>query len=71
VRRLESVAVASWYGRRRNGADRYGCSIRQQRGVTVCSNSLLVRRDELEESLREYVSGNRNSIWNSSALRIC
>jgi len=44
-----SITLVS--GRGRNGADRYGCSLHHQRGVTVCSNSLLVRRDELEESL--------------------
>ena len=44
-----SITLVS--GRGRNGADRYGCSLHHQRGVTVCSNALLVRRDELEESL--------------------
>ena len=34
-----------------DGADRYGCVMNHQRGESVCSNSLLVRRDELEESL--------------------
>jgi site-specific DNA recombinase len=44
-----SITLVS--GRGRNGADRYGCSLHHQRGETVCTNSLLVRRDELEESL--------------------
>jgi hypothetical protein len=35
----------------RRGADRYGCSLNHQRGDSVCKNRLLVRRDELEESL--------------------
>jgi site-specific DNA recombinase len=38
-------------GRGRHGADRYGCSLHHQRGDSVCRNRLLVRRDELEESL--------------------
>jgi len=38
-------------GRGRNGADRYGCSLHRQRGDSVCTNSVLVRRDELENSL--------------------
>ena len=38
-------------GRGRNGADRYGCSIHHQRGDSECTNSLLVRRDELERDL--------------------
>ncbi len=49
-----SITLVS--GRGRNGADRYGCSLHHQRGVTVCSNSLLVRRDELEESLLKGLS---------------
>ena len=44
-----SITLVS--GRGRNGADRYGCSLHHQRGTSVCTNSLLVRRDELEESL--------------------
>jgi site-specific DNA recombinase len=44
-----SITLVS--GRGRNGADRYGCSLHHQRGNSVCTNSLLVRRDELEESL--------------------
>jgi site-specific DNA recombinase len=44
-----SITLVS--GRGRNGADRYGCSLHHQRGDSVCTNSLLVRRDELEESL--------------------
>jgi site-specific DNA recombinase len=44
-----SITLVS--GRGRNGADRYGCSLHHQRGETVCTNSLLVRRDELEEDL--------------------
>jgi site-specific DNA recombinase len=44
-----SITLVS--GRGRHGADRYGCSLHHQRGETVCTNSLLVRRDELEESL--------------------
>jgi site-specific DNA recombinase len=38
-------------GRGRHGADRYGCSLHNQRGESICRNGLLVRRDELEESL--------------------
>ena len=38
-------------GRGRNGADRYGCSVHHQRGDSLCTNSLLVRRDELERDL--------------------
>jgi hypothetical protein len=49
-----SISLVS--GRGRNGADRYGCSLNHQRGVAVCSNSLLVRRDELEESLLKGLS---------------
>jgi hypothetical protein len=49
-----SITLVS--GRGRHGADRYGCSLHHQRGVTVCSNSLLVRRDELEESLLKGLS---------------
>jgi hypothetical protein len=48
-----SITLVS--GRGRNGADRHGCSL-HQRGVTVCSNSLLVRRDELEDSLLKGLS---------------
>jgi site-specific DNA recombinase len=44
-----SITLVS--GRGRNGADRYGCSLHHQRGNSICTNSLLVRRDELEESL--------------------
>ena len=40
-------------GRGRNGADRYGCALHSQRGVSICANSLLVRRDELESSILE------------------
>jgi hypothetical protein len=43
-------------GRDRNGADRYGRPLHHQRGVTACSNSLLVRRDELENSLLKSLS---------------
>jgi hypothetical protein len=35
-------------GRRRNGAENYGCSIHHQRGISACTNSLLIRRDDLE-----------------------
>ena len=38
-------------GRGRHGADRYGCALNHQRGNSICTNALLVRRDELEESL--------------------
>ncbi len=38
-------------GRGEHGAQRYGCSMHHQRGNSVCSNSLLIRRDELEERL--------------------
>jgi site-specific DNA recombinase len=44
-----SIALVS--GRGRRGADRYGCSVHHQRGESVCENSALVRRDELEQSL--------------------
>jgi len=44
-----SIALVS--GRRRHGADRYGCSVHHQRGDSVCENAALVRRDELEHSL--------------------
>ena len=36
-------------GRRRNGAETYGCSLHHQRGESVCTNDLLIRRDDLEE----------------------
>ena len=49
-----SITLVS--GRGRNGADRYGCSLHHQRGNSVCTNSLLVRRDELEESLLKGLS---------------
>jgi hypothetical protein len=38
-------------GRGRHGADRYRCALNHQRGNAVCTNSLLVRRDEWEGSL--------------------
>src|SRR6202030_3579457 len=38
-------------GRRRNGAERYGCSLHHQRGGAVCSNALTIRRDDLEDRL--------------------
>jgi site-specific DNA recombinase len=44
-------SIALVCGRGRNGADRYGCAMHHQRGDSVCTNDLLVRRDELEESL--------------------
>jgi site-specific DNA recombinase len=44
-------SIALVCGRGRHGADRYGCSLHHQRGDSVCRNRLLVRRDELEESL--------------------
>jgi site-specific DNA recombinase len=44
-----SIALVS--GRGRHGADRYGCSVHHQRGESVCENAVLVRRDELEQSL--------------------
>jgi site-specific DNA recombinase len=44
-------SIALVCGRGRHGADRYGCTLNHQRGNSVCTNSLLVRRDELEESL--------------------
>jgi site-specific DNA recombinase len=43
-------------GRGRHGADRYGCSLHHQRGDGVCSNALLVRRDDLEERLLQRLS---------------
>lgn len=43
-------------GRGRHGADRYGCSLHHQRGDAVCSNALLVRRDDLEERLLQRLS---------------
>ena len=44
-----SIALVS--GRGRHGADRYGCSLNPQRENSICTNTLLVRRDELGESL--------------------
>ena len=44
-----SITLVS--GRRRNGAESYGCSMHQQRGESVCTNDLLIRRDDLEERL--------------------
>ena len=44
-----SITLVS--GRRRNGAETYGCSMHQQRGNAVCTNDLLIRRDDLEERL--------------------
>src|ERR1700745_1882779 len=44
-------SIALVCGRGRHGADRYGCSLHHHRGDSVCRNRLLVRRDELEESL--------------------
>jgi len=38
-------------GRRRNGAERYGCSLHHQRGDAVCSNALTIRPDDLEDRL--------------------
>ena len=38
-------------GRGKNGVQRYGCSLHHQRGNSVCSNDLVIRRDELEERL--------------------
>ena len=51
-----SIALVS--GRGRHGADRYGCSVHHQRGVSVCENALLVRRDELERSLLKGLADN-------------
>jgi site-specific DNA recombinase len=44
-------SIALVCGRGRHGADRYGCAIHHQRGDSVCKNTILVRRDVLEESL--------------------
>ena len=44
-------SIALVCGRGRHGADRYGCALNHQRGNSICTNTLLVRRDELEESL--------------------
>jgi site-specific DNA recombinase len=44
-------SIALVCGRGKHGADRYGCSIHHQRGDSECTNSLLVRRDELEKDL--------------------
>jgi site-specific DNA recombinase len=44
-----SITLVS--GRRRNGAENYGCSIHHQRGISVCTNNLLIRRDDLESRL--------------------
>ena len=49
-----SITLVS--GRGRNGADRYGCSVHHQRGNSACTNSLVVRRDELEERLLKGLS---------------
>ena len=38
-------------GRSKHGVQRYGCSMHHQRGDSVCTNSLLIRRDDLEERL--------------------
>jgi site-specific DNA recombinase len=44
-------SIALVMGRRRNGAERYGCSLHNQRGDAVCSNALTIRRDDLEDRL--------------------
>lgn len=44
-------AITLVCGRGRNGAQRYGCALHHQRGDSVCTNGLLIRRDELEERL--------------------
>ena len=41
-----------------NGADRYGCSVPHQGGSSVCENALLVRSDELKESLLKGLADN-------------
>ncbi len=44
-----SIVLVS--GRGRNARDKYGCALHHQRGPTVCSNSLTIRRDDLEQRL--------------------
>ena len=44
-------AITLVCGRGRNGAQRYGCALHHQRGDSVCTNGLLIRRDKLEERL--------------------
>src|SRR5271166_814942 len=44
-----SITLVS--GRRRNGAESYGCSLHQQRGDSVCRNDLYILRDDLEVRL--------------------
>ena len=46
-----SITLVS--GRRKNGAEAYGCSFHQQRGDSVCTNGLLIRREDLEQRLLE------------------
>src|SRR5207249_2175313 len=49
-----SITLVS--GRGRNGADRYGCSLHHQRGVTVCSNSRRWKRSVMESIRRSAIS---------------
>ena len=44
-------AITLVCGRGRHGAQRYGCALHHQRGDSVRTNGLLIRRDELEERL--------------------
>jgi len=58
-----SIALVS--GRGRHGADRYGCSLHHQRGDSICRNNVLVRRDELEDSL---LSGLSESVLRTEVI---
>jgi hypothetical protein len=58
-------SIALVCGRGRHGADRYGCALNHQRGNSICTNSLLVRRDELEESL---LRGLNDSVLRTEAI---
>jgi site-specific DNA recombinase len=44
-----SVTIVA--GRWKGGSQKYGCSVHSQRGDAVCTNSLLIHRDELEARL--------------------
>ena len=45
-----SITIVSGRCRKREDS-RYGCSMHAQRGDSVCKNSLLIRRQELERQL--------------------
>ena len=46
---LDEISKDSAFTFGRNGAQRYGCALHDQRGESVCTNGLLIRRDKLEE----------------------